>query len=187
MYPQYSDPQFLSAFFCRLVFRLSVYLYGCFSLFLSVHMVRLSGFCPLVCPSFRLSGDRPAIGPPVCLAVGLSGFYRSVAWTDWQSASLCRCLPGGRSGFWPAACRSALSWSIVLSVCLSVGLSVCLSGGAWLPVGWSVCLSLTPGLSFCPSARRRSAGSSLCRLVAWRSDGRLSVSLSVCWSVPRFF
>ena len=123
---------------------------SCFSLFLSVHMVRLSGFCPLVCPSFRLSVDLPAISPPVCLTVWRSVCQISAARSHGRNGSLplfagaCLAgvptsglLPVGLPPLAPSRCRAA---------CLSVSLSV---GWGLVPVGRSVGLSLLACVSVC--------------------------------------
>ena len=139
-------------------------------------------FVRLVCPSFRLSVDRPAVGPLACLVV----------WRWVCQASTARSLGLNSSGppVFPGACLTGGPTFGLLPIGLPfVGLlryrAGCLSIRWDLIAVRSVVLSLSSGLSFylsaCLSSRHPSAGPSLCRLAAWRSVGPF-----ICRPVRRF-
>ena len=149
---------------------------------MSVHLVRLSYFCPFGLPVVSPVSNRPAIGPLACLVV-----WRLVCQVSTARSLV---LNSGGAPVFPDACLTGGPAFGLLPIGLpSVGLlrcrAACLSVRWDLIAGVSVGLSLSTGLPFYPSAclssRHPSAGPSLCRLAAWRSIGP-----SVCRSVLRF-
>ena len=127
-----------------------MFISGYLTLFLSVHLVRLCGCGPLVCPSFR---NRPTCWP-ACRSVGFLPLGRLVGIAVCVVLSvgpsppcLSVSLPAGGLAVWSSVCQP---------VRLSVFLSVFLADLVWLPVGTSVGMfrGRLVGLSLCQSAGR---------------------------------